>query len=373
MHETTIDCMIQLSKRQKLIWIPAIWAVLGIVYAFQIYFYNINLGSDCEPFSFIAYYLPEYLLWAIYTPYIFRLNNRFPITDRNTFKVVLKVFPFAVLLALIHLLIMATIRWFFYQWYDYSSISGTLKKYLVTEVSTHFFIPILFFACTLAIGYFLQYYNKHQALQIASLERDKELTQLQLKNLKTQLQPHFLFNALNTISMLVRQKENKKAVKIISGLGGLLRHSLENKEEQWTTIGNELEVIEKYLLIESVRFEDKLEYSIEIEEALEGVIVPDLLLQPIIENSLIHGFNNFQNNGKLVISVTKEDPFYLINVCDNGAGFNVDESSLGFGLNITRERLSKLYNSKAKFIIESTLGKGTTICIKLPIDHRLEL
>jgi sensor histidine kinase YesM len=358
-----------LSNKQKFVWIPIIWMVLGIVYAFQIYFYNINLGSDCEPFSFMAYYIPEYLLWAIYTPFIFKLNNRFPITEDKKWSIVLKVLPFALMLAFIHLLLIAALRWFFYQWYDYSTISDSLGSYIIAETSTQFFIPILFFSCTLAVGYLLQYYNKNQELQMESLNLDKKLTQAQLKNLKSQLQPHFLFNALNTISMLVRQNENKNAVKMISGLGGLLRYALDNKESQWSTIGIELEVIEKYLLIESIRFENKLKYTINIEDKLKDTPIPDLLLQPIVENSLKHGFDNFKINGRIEIDVFKDEQFYNIKVNDNGKGFNTKESPFGFGLNSTLERLEKLYKGKAQFLIEGVPDKGTKITIKIPIEY----
>lgn len=357
-----------LSRKQKFVWIPIVWTILGIVYAFQIYLYNVSLGSDCEPFSFMAYYVPEYLLWAVYTPFIFKIINRFQITESNNWQIVFKVLPFALLLSLFHLIVMAAIRWFFYKWYDYSTIPDSLKDYIVTETSTQFFIPILFFSCTLAVGYLIQYYNKNKELQMESLKLDKKLTQAQLKNLKSQLQPHFLFNALNTVSMLVRQNENKRAVKVIAGLGGLLRYALDNKESQWSTLGIETEITEKYLLIESIRFEGKLEYVIHIEEEIKNIPLPDLLLQPIVENSLKHGFDNFQITGKIEIKVSNENDYCTIHIKDNGKGFNLTETPKGFGLSSTMERLQKLYNGKASFIINSFPNKGTTIIIKLPIE-----
>ncbi len=357
-----------ISGKQKFIWIPLVWTILGVIYAIQIYLYNVSLGSDFEPFSFMAYYVPEYLLWAIYTPFIFKLNNRFPIADKKIWFVILRVLPFALILTCIHLLSISILRWTFYRWYDFSRIPNSLSEYISNVISTQFSIPILFFGCTLAIGYLLQYSKRNKELQMESLKLDKKLTQAQLKNLKSQLQPHFLFNALNTVSMLVRQNENNSAVKVISGLGGLLRYALDNKESQWTSLGVELEIIEKYLLIESIRFEGKLKYVITIEDKLKGIPVPDLLLQPIVENALKHGFDNFRIDGKIEIDVIGENDYCIIQVKDNGKGFYPDETSFGFGLSSTSERLQRLYKGKANLLINSIPNSGTTISIQLPVE-----
>ena len=357
--------MIRLSKKQKYLWIPIIWMIMGVTYAFQIYIYNKRLDSDCEPFSFIAYYLPEYLLWAFYTPFILKLSNHF-LVKGNKWGTLLKLLPFGILLSLAHLFLLATIRWVFYGWYAYQQISGTYSDYVLTEVATHYFIPLLFFALVVAIGYMVQYYHVHQQAHLNAVELENRLTEAQLENLKNQLQPHFLFNALNTISMLVRQGEKKNAVAMISGLGGLLRYGLENKETQWSILERELEIIGKYLSIESVRFGDKLQFKISSQDDLKGIQVPDLILQPLVENAIKHGLKDQKEGWNLNINTYGIDHYYVLEVRDNGKGFDPLSTDLGNGLKITEQRLLKLYGGGAKMEVQSSLGHGTTVSLKLP-------
>lgn len=200
-----------------------------------------------------------------------------------------------------------------------------------------------------------------------SQERDRleaSLAKARIEALKMQLQPHFLFNSLNSIAALVH-RDPHAADEMLAGLSDLLRLTLESSGEQELPLSEELKFVERYLAIEHVRFGERLRFEIDIAPDVRGALVPTFLLQPLVENAVHHGLEPQQGTGLLSIRAWREGPRLRLTVADNGPGL-ADESPHreGIGLANTRARLRELYGNAATLELKS--GDGMKVEISLP-------
>lgn len=192
-----------------------------------------------------------------------------------------------------------------------------------------------------------------------------------LAMLRMELHPHFLFNALNAISGLVRRGENEAAVTMLARLGTLLRRTMDGHTTQETRLGDELDLLEQYLAIERVRFGERLDVSVEVEASLFDALVPALVLQPIVENALRHGLSRVPGPGTVRVSAERERESLVLCVRDSGPGFGPGSSERGggVGLSNTRARLAQLYGDAGRLVTATVPGGGAVVSIRLPL-HR---
>ncbi|WP_407268559.1 sensor histidine kinase [Radiobacillus sp. PE A8.2] len=211
----------------------------------------------------------------------------------------------------------------------------------------------------------------------------------ELKSLQAQIHPHFLYNTLDTIFWKAQQRKETEIADMIYSLSQFFRLSLSDGKE-FVTIGNELLLVENYLALQKTRFVNKFSYEIQINEELKNILVPKLLIQPLVENSIIHGLNLVDDNGFIYIHISKEKEYLLLEVMDNGAGIESsrlqqlnaylqatatnqpirpEEQRPGYALMNISERLKLKYDAQATMMIESTQGVGTKIKIKVPITY----
>ncbi|HSU89652.1 MAG TPA: histidine kinase, partial [Terriglobia bacterium] len=201
-------------------------------------------------------------------------------------------------------------------------------------------------------------------------EMRKLAAEAELRALRAQVNPHFLFNALTTIGYLI-QTAPERALGTLMRLSGLLRSVLRAGEE-FVTIGEELDLIEAYLDIERARFEDRLRVYIDVPRQLRRIRIPALAIQPLVENAIKHGISESLAGGEVRISARVLQNELLISVIDTGPG--VTESSLGrrrsrgVGLSNVEQRLRRYSNTETPLVIRSTPGAGTTVEIRLPIQ-----
>lgn len=344
--------------------------VITIVHSLQTYVYNAGLGSDCSLFTYIGYFLPEYALWTLYTLAIFRLTGMFPLAANNWLKPVSVHLLASVCITLFHVLTIVSFRWTYYTISGSTEIIESYTDYVKVNSLKNLFLPFILYFSTAVIGYALDYYKKYRIMELERAELDNLLIGLRLDSIKKTLHPHFLFNTLNTISMLVRGKNTQQAIDTIAGLGDLLRYMLVNRENNWTTLGKEIEITRLFLEIEQIRFQNRLAFSLDVQEELFDIAVPDLLLQPLVENALVHGLKDKTENGQIRVVTSSANNHIWVTVSDNGQGFRTGKIKEGFGLGSTRERLDKLYGGKARIEIESDPDKGTNVKMLLPITHK---
>jgi LytS/YehU family sensor histidine kinase len=190
----------------------------------------------------------------------------------------------------------------------------------------------------------------------------------QLSALKMQLQPHFLFNTLNAIMVLVRQQKGRQAEETLARLSDLLRCVLEDVEAQEVPLRRELEYLQLYLSIEQVRFQDRLRVEIAADPAVLEAAVPHMGLQPIVENAIRHGIGRSSAAGRIQISAERVDEKLVVKIQDDGPGLPLEGASQGrgIGLSNTRARLHQLYGDAAQLIVENGATGGAVATMVLP-------
>jgi LytS/YehU family sensor histidine kinase len=198
--------------------------------------------------------------------------------------------------------------------------------------------------------------------------------QAQLKMLRYQLNPHFLFNTLNAISTLILVEENKTANSMVTKLSDFLRYSLDKDPMKKVTLQTEIQALELYLAIEQVRFEDRLQLDFQISDDCQQALVPSMILQPLAENAIKHAIAVQEQGGTIKISVKRFADDLLIELADNGPGADIINGNLhresGVGLVNTRERLQVLYHEKYSLVVSHNQPSGVKVNIRMPFQLR---
>ena len=208
---------------------------------------------------------------------------------------------------------------------------------------------------------------------IAAAEAEALLARARLETLSARLQPHFLFNALQAIATLIR-RDPEAATKMTVRLGDLLRASLRSTGEQKVPLRDEVELLRAYLAVEAERFSDRLRVRYEMEDAALDCLVPDLLLQPLVENAVRHGISPRYEGGTITVAARRVGDRLEISVSDDGVGLDPvtsptgrgNETDPGLGLATTRERLSVMYSGSAAFNLEHGPDGGVVARISIP-------
>ncbi|PLX12142.1 MAG: hypothetical protein C0597_13915 [Marinilabiliales bacterium] len=349
----------------KPIYIIIFWTIIALLYGGQSYISYALKGEACNFWGTVLEHVPTFLIWAIFAPIIIRILDKYPIiSSKNTMIDLLFHVGAATVLGMISLVVIGTGRWLYFGLGEISLIEYTKAFSLVWFIYQYImYTAMLLFLLT------INYYQKFRDKEARNIELQKMLLESQLSSLKMQLHPHFLFNTLNTISMLVRMDKKESANKVISRLGDMLRQVLLSKDDQMVTIEKEMQLIDKYLSIESIRFEESLTYEFKLAESTLNYQVPDMLLQPIVENSIKHGMKNLNGVMHVEIASGIDKGRLKIEVKDNGKGFNTYDKGFlnrGIGLKNTLERCEKIFG-KNQVEIKSEQGKGTTTIFTFPI------
>ena len=319
----------------------------------------------------IAIPFVNYTLWALLAPLVYNLMLLFPIKKGLSAKTGFYHLVFSIILAFIHEVISnmmyITIILIVYP-------IENVQKFLLLRMNT---IPAaiadrmieywLILGAFMAYYYFQQYTDK----EVQMVKMENELSNAQLKALRNQLQPHFLFNSLNTVSSLMSLNV-KDAQKVLAKLATLLRSMLDQDQKNFIPLQDEIEYLKNYLYIEQTRFMDRLTVSYEIQPASLKAIVPNLILQPLVENAIKHGFSNQTEKGEIVVkSYVKNNDLHMF-VEDDGKGCDHCESILenaGIGLNNTYQRLKQIYKDNFSIKLDSEKGKGFKVHIKIPLSY----
>ena len=226
--------------------------------------------------------------------------------------------------------------------------------------------------CWSGLYFCIKYYQVLQHEKEKALKATNMAQQAQLKMLRYQLNPHFLFNTLNAISTLILLEENKTANAMVSKLSDFLRYSLDKDPIKKTTVEQEISALTLYLDIEKVRFEERLTVQIDVEPNCLNALVPSLILQPLIENSVKYAIAMLDQGGTITVKITSFGRDLLIEVSDNGPGADIIDGQLsregGVGLANTKERLLTLYEGNHSFVVSHNEPTGLIINIRLPLE-----
>ena len=339
------------------------WAFLGFVLAIEVYFNNRAWGMPAEFFDAAIPQFGRVIMWALMAPLILRMREKMRLSKGRWFGGI----GFHLAMSFV---VMATYylgRMFAYLMFSDEPLSGfwdvALKGFFGRNI-----IDMAYYWAVLAFGYSLEIYHRYKNEELRSVQLEARLVETELKALREQLRPHFLFNTLNTISVLVREEKRDAAVTLIARLSSLLRMTLDNTRVHEVTVRQEMDFLERYIEIQKARFSDRLNVEISIEPAAMEAWIPNLLLQPLVENAILHGIAGKSGPGRVDVMGRVEDGKLHLEVRDDGPGLGdgIKRAREGVGLSNTRERIAKIYGAQGQLLLRSEPGHGVSVRIVLP-------
>lgn len=239
---------------------------------------------------------------------------------------------------------------------------------MAIRFAMEFASQIIFFWITVTITLLVAHYREARDRELKTAQLEAQLAQAQLLTLQSQLQPHFLFNALNTISAVIYE-DVQTADAMIARLSNFLRHLLNTPEAQEVPLQEELNFLNLYLDIMRPRFEERLNVEFEVESAAQHALVPKLILQPLVENSIKYAADPISGAVKIAVGASRQNGDLLLHVKDNGPGLQAAQAAIltkGFGLSNTIERLKHLYGDRHEFTLRNGEPGGLLIQVKVP-------
>ncbi|HXX62227.1 MAG TPA: histidine kinase, partial [Bacteroidota bacterium] len=298
-------------------------------------------------------------IWGIFFPFIAWLGRRYPLGRGPWGANLARHIPALILIPVIHVFVYMT---FLY-------LCGGLERPLWVEIryilGMGLFFRYLTYCFLLAIVYVGDYYRQAKEREVHSSQLETRLAETQLQVLKSQLQPHFLFNTLHAISSLMH-KDVEAADEIISRLGDLLRVTLETNGAQEVSLKQELDALQNYIAIEKIRLGERLTITLSVPAEAYDALVPNLVLQPIVENAVIHGVSKRSAPGHIEVEAALDKDHLRIAVSDDGPGLPAGYSE-GVGLSNTRARLAQLYGSDQSITLRPGLTGGVIVTLTIPL------
>jgi two-component system, LytTR family, sensor kinase len=362
--------------RKFLLWFGCCM-VVSLFFSTRIYFSQTGMGGPADSYlDAVQGAIPHWFSWGALSLVVIRID-RWIAPGRSLVQRLLLHLPLSFLITAAFYLInflaadLSSGRFSAGNTSDRMLAFANIKQFLGGAFQWNYLIYWL-----IAGGWLARDYNREsqdRKLQAARLELkttqlEQRLTEAHLLNLKAQLHPHFLFNALNTISAFV-EKDPRGARQMIEHLGDLLRFSLEHSEDQETTLAEELAMLDHYLAIQRVRFEDHLQLRTEIAPEALPALAPSLILQPMVENAIRHSVAQRTKPVCVTIQAAREDGHLRLQVSDDGAGLPADwhwDTHAGVGLTNTKQRLEQLYPAAHRLTVSNAEGGGVTVEIILP-------
>ncbi|HEX8265716.1 MAG TPA: histidine kinase [Pyrinomonadaceae bacterium] len=366
----------RLGRQQLLKWslIFAGWTLVAFFYASQTLIANGYRANPLVWWRVLTWDLVIYYLWFLLTPVVLWLNRRFPFERGHIIKSLSFHLVAGTVLSLFYLLFLTLIDPILPLFGDKPDLvprTSFFEKFQFFVVA-YLHVCLISYWGILLVNYLVSIYLAFQERSLRASQLEASLAVARLESLKSQLHPHFLFNTLNAIVVLVRKNRNKEAEDMLTGLSELLRHSLENIGVQEVSLRHEIEFLKTYLEIEQVRFQDRLKVQLNIEPETLKAVVPNLILQPLVENAIRHGFSKREKAGLVAITTSRENGTLQIRVRDDGAGlpknWRLEENKTGIGIANTRARLRQLYGDAQTFDIRSTEDGGTVVILKIPFQ-----
>ena len=354
----TTPISLSLSRRTPWALIWSAWMGYGLFISAQSFVSSSMRGSPLQWWAALFLQMPQAAMWAVFTPVILWLGRRFPM-ERGTWAHSV----------LVHLIV--SVSWVFvldllYTWHVTNVIPPWegMRPYM-DRVMTLFVVWVvsdgMLYWMVVALQFAAERQRRLRERDLAASQLETQLVQADLQALKMQLHPHFLFNALNTIGSLVRTGDRENAVRVVAGLGDLLRRVLDGATTQVVPLKQELDFVRSYLAIEQARYRERLHVAISVDDGVLDARVPHLLLQPLVENAIRHGIGPHLRLGRVTIGARRIGGRLHLLVRDDGPGIDEEipepESTNGngngrpgIGLANTRARLERLYGND--FLLE---------------------
>lgn len=352
-------------KRLALIW--GIWTFIGIVFTLQMYFASYRSERPALFLTSLYVQMTWAYLWALATPLVLLAAAKLPIERNNWLRSTLLHVPISLVISGVAMAIGHVMLWLYLGWSVGKPFSFVVMGRFVLDNFSEGLGIYLMIALT---SYALSYYRRYRESQLRTFQLEAQLSKAQLEALKMQLQPHFLFNTLHSISALLSQ-DTEAARRMITRLGDFLRMTLENSGSEEVTLQQEMEFLSCYLAIERIRFQDRLTTRMDIPNDTLNAKVPNLILQPIVENAIRHGIAPRSTPGLIEIEARQLNGLIRIQVRDNGPGLSEhrmteNPCNSGLGLANTEKRLESLYGQQHVLDLRNNPNGGFVVTMEIP-------
>jgi two-component sensor histidine kinase len=349
-------------------WYAALWTTIAalftglsaLVYALMSGYGHGRPGGPppiAEWAANFATMLADWYLWALFAPLVFWLGARISFTGRGWLRVVIPHLVLGVAIAFVKVSVRYWIgRAIPMLAQPWPGILDTLPQ------------NALVYWSILGAGYALDYYRRFRDRELRAAHLESRLARAQLDVLRMQLHPHFLFNTLHTVSVLVREGDNETADRVIARLSELLRLSIDLEATNEVPLSRELEILSAYLDIQQTRFQERLRVSIDVDATARDGLVPTLILQPLVENSIRHGIGHRETGGSVGIVGRRVGDRLDMTIRDDGPGMatSASNASGGVGLANTHARLERLYGRDHRFEYRNEATGGFSVLVSVP-------
>ncbi len=354
------------ARSSRRIWIPTIWLGFGLFDATQAVIRMRSEGMHHNWGKVFLVSVIAWVPWALATVPVMRLNRRYAVTDwrsRNTWRAHIPA------LLLLNCAVGAWYALFERFLHPYSSAPRSYGALFVEDTLSSILASVLLYGAIVAVDTVLDSRARLARQQAETARLNEQLSQAQLDALRRQIEPHFLFNTLNSVSALIREHRNDAAVMMIAGLSDFLRRLLANPARQQVALAEEMEFAQRYLDIQKVRFADRLQLSLDVPSELLVAQVPTLVLQLMLENAIKHGIAQRAQGGLVRISATRSNGTLTLSVYNDGPAISAHaetHAGVGIGLTNMRTRLHGLYGDRFALNMQNRQPHGVEVSVSVP-------
>jgi signal transduction histidine kinase len=339
------------------------WTVVGLLLASQWYLTSAVVGPPVSWSYVLTWVMSDCYIWAALSPLVLYLGRRFPI-EHGTWRAAVPLhLAAAAALSPLHSLAytLATC------WTPSAQLPEMAFGHLLFNLATKKCLTnVVTYWVVLGLGHVLEYHRRFREREIRASQLEGQLASARLLALEMQLRPHFLFNALNAVSELIHTNP-RAADRMVVRLGDMLRATLDGGASGEVPLRRELEQLERYLDVERMRFSDRLEVAFDVDPESLDAPVPNLILQPLVENAIRHGIASRPGAGRVEVEAHRLNGALVVRVRDDGPGLaGAGAPADGVGLSNTRARLEQIYGAGASLDLRNAAGGGLEVTLTIP-------
>ena len=354
-------------QRLRWLWIALIWSGVALFDATQTVFVMRAEGMHHAWVRLFVTLLFSWLPWAIATPAVVQLSRKYPPGKSTPASAWLLHLCASVTIGFISAAITSALELLLNPW----AIAPPLQPFIAVLFKKFYnglLSYVILYSFVVAVSYVLDSKERMARQRTETARLNEQLSKAQLDALRRQIEPHFLFNTLNSIAGLVREKRNDDAVDMIVRLSDFLRRVVEDSNRQNAPLGEEIDFLKKYLDIQKVRFAERLQVSVNVPEELLLALIPSLILQPMVENAVKHGISKRAQGGTVRIAATRSNGMLKLSVYNDGPSLPAgwDESRSGIGISNVRTRLEGFYGNGFELNIRNQGSSGVEVSVSVP-------
>jgi len=356
--------------RSRWFQIGGIWCAYGLFAASQAVLTARAEGKHHPLPPLFATEFASWLPWALATPLVVGLARRYPLNHGVNARAIGVHLSAFVALSIVTEVLSASLQVAFNPWgnRNWPTFAETFSTTLIFQVLLFFVV----YALILTVTYLIDARERIARQTTEAAQLNDELSRAQLAALRGQMEPHFMYNTLNSIAGLVRDERGNEAIGMIVGLSEFLRRASEDSHRSQVTLVEEVEYLQRYLDIQKLRFGDRLQVRVDVPSELLRAQVPSLLLQPLVENTIKHGIAKRIAGGTVRIVATRQNDALLLTIHNDGPVLPADwqPTQIGVGIGNLRTRLQILHGEKSGLQLRPASGGGVEVIVNLPFTEK---